>query len=85
MATIYKKPKYYFGNYLQKAQILFWHLLSKNPKLLGKQLFYLNPNIIWQKNYIMLKAQNYFLAKTFFDCERSRKLPLKKRDFWSAF
>ena len=69
LATIYKKPKYYFGNILQKpniilatftkSPILFWHLLKKkkkNPKLLDKQLFYQGPNIIWQKNYIMLKA-----------------------------
>ena len=78
MATIYKKPKYYFGNYFQKAQILFWQLLQKaqyyfgifyqkNPKLLDKQLFYQRPIIIWQKNCIMLKAQNYSLAKTYVD------------------
>ena len=106
MATIYKKHKYYFGNYLQKAQynfgnsykkpniilatftkksniiletfikspILFWQLYfgifykkQKNPKLLDKQLFYQSPNIIWQKNYIMLEAQYYSLAKTYFD------------------
>ena len=78
LATIYKKPKYYFGNYFQKAQILFWQLLQKaqyyfgifyqeNPKLLDKQLFYQSPNIIWQKNYIMIEVQNYSLEKTYFD------------------
>ena len=88
LATIYKKPKYYFGNFLQKpniilatiykSPILFWQLFTKDlillwqhfiktPKLLGKQLFYQSPDIIWQKNYIMLKTQNYSLEKSYFD------------------
>ena len=72
-----------FWQLLQKAQTLFWQLLQKaqyyvgpmslwqhfikNPKLLDKQLFYQSPIIIWQKNCIMLKAQNYSLAKTYVD------------------
>ena len=95
--TSYKKPKYYFGNYLQNAQILFWKLFTKSPNtilatfykssILFQQLFtkaqyyfgnylqkpnnilatiYKSPNIIWQNNYIMLKAQNYSLVKTYF-------------------
>ena len=64
LATIYKKPKLlwqlYFGIFYKKEK-------KKNPKLLGKQLFYQSPNVIWQKNYIMLKTQNYSLAKTYFD------------------
>ena len=68
LATIYKKPN-------TTLATLFWHLLSKrkekkkNPKLLGKQLFYQSPNVIRQKNYIMLKTQNYSLAKTYFDIQ----------------
>ena len=84
LVTIYKSPILFWQLFTKSSNIILAPF-SKNPKLLGKQLFYINPNIIWQKNYIMLKAQNYYLAKTFFDCERSRKLPPKKRDFWSAF
>ena len=42
-----------------------WQHFVKNPKPLDKQLFYQNPNIVWQKNYIMLKSHNYSLAKTY--------------------
>ena len=75
--NVIQKTQCYFGNFYKKPNtilapftkslILFWQFLSKNPKLLGKQSFYQNPNIIWQKNYIMLKAQNYSLVKTYFD------------------
>ena len=73
--------QHYFGNFypkkkkkpnailatLTKSPVLFWQLLSKNLNLLDKQLFYQSPNIIWQKNYVTLKAQNYSLAKAYFD------------------
>ena len=60
-----------FWQLSQKNPVLFWQLEKnkkiKNLNLLGKQLFYQSPNIIWQKNYITLKAQNYSLAKAYFD------------------
>ena len=75
LATIYKsrmlfwqlftKNPNYFGNFILASSIK--KKRKKNPKLLGKQLFYQSPNVIWQKNYIMLKTQNYSLAKTYFD------------------
>ena len=58
LATFYKKTQYYFGNILQKNPMPLRQHFIKNPKLLGKQLVYQSPNIISQKYYIMLKAQN---------------------------
>ena len=57
LATIYKKLKYYFGNYSQnpnttlvtiyKSPILFWQLFTKMPKYyFGNYLQ--KPNTIWQ-------------------------------------
>ena len=83
LATIYKKPKYYFGNYLQKAQILFWHLLSKNPKLLGKQLFYLNPNIICKRIILCSKPKTIFWQKHFL-IVRDRENCLSKREIFGV-
>ena len=71
LANIYKKPN-------TLLVTLVWHLLykkkklkkikkKKTPKLLGKKLFYQSLNVIWKKNYIMQKTQNYSLAKTYFD------------------
>ena len=76
LATIYKSPML-FWQLFTKSPILLWQLYfgifyqkekkKKNPKLLGKQLFYQSPNVIRQKNYIMLKTQNYSLEKSYFD------------------
>ena len=68
-----------FWQLFTKSPILLWQLYfgifyqkekkKKNPKLLGKQLFYQSPNVIRQKNYIMLKTKIYSLAKTYFDIQ----------------
>ena len=69
------KPKYYFDTYftkpniilaiIHKAQILFWNLFYKAQYYFGtyftKSKYY----------YIMFKAQNYFLAKTYFHILKS--------------
>ena len=56
---IYKKPKYYFGNYLQKAQIQFWQLLTKAQYYLGN---YLQSSILfWQ----LLTKTQYYLGNYF--------------------
>ena len=69
LATIYKKLKYYFGNYSQnpnttlvtiyKSPILFWQLFTKMPK-------YYFGNYIQKPNIILVtlqKAQYYFGKK----------------------
>ena len=52
--TIYKKPKYYFGNYLQKAQILFGNFLQKLNTILAT--IYKSPLLFQQ---LLTKAQHY--------------------------
>ena len=69
LATIYKKLKYYFGNYSQnpnttlvtiyKSPILFWQLFTKMPK-------YYFGNYLQKPNIILVtlqKAQYYFGKK----------------------
>ena len=80
LATIYKKLKYYFGNYLQKpnivlatiykSPILFWQLFTK-AQILFWQLFTKGQYYFGKNNYIMLKAQKYSLAKTYFHLLKS--------------
>ena len=58
LATIYKSP-ILFWQLFTKAQILFWQLFTKVQYYFGKN------------NYIMLKAQKYSLAKTYFHLLKS--------------
>ena len=78
MATTYKKPKYYFDNYLQKAQILFWQFLQ-SPLLhdnifIKSQTIYKKPKYYFgnylQKDQILFrqlftKSPNTFLANIY--------------------
>ena len=66
--TSYKKPKYYFGNYLQKAQILFWQFFTKAQYYFSNYLQ--KPNIILATTYKSpilscnyLQKPKYYLAK----------------------
>ena len=58
------KPKCYFGTYFTKPKYYFWQLLIKPNNTLAP--IYKSPNIILTKTITLcLKAQNYFLAKTY--------------------
>ena len=66
LATIYKKLKYYFGNYSQnpnttlvtiyKSPILFWQLFTKTQYYFGN--FTKSPILFWQ----LLQRTQYYLA-----------------------
>jgi len=74
--TIYKKPKYYFGNYLQKPKYYFGNYLQKKSPNTILATIYESPNTIlatisksqilfWQpfiETQILLKVQVLFLA-----------------------
>ena len=61
---LHTKPKCYFGNYFTKPKCYFWQLLIKPNNTLAP--IYKSPNIILTKTITLcLKAQNYFLAKTY--------------------
>ena len=56
--NIIKKPKCYFGNYLQKTQTLFWQLFTKSPNTI-LATFYKSPILFWQ---LFTKSLNTILA-----------------------
>ena len=71
----FTKPKYYFGNYFYKAQILIWHLFSKaQDAILAKTIilsyktqiliwhyFYKAQILIWQLSlHYFIKPKYYF-------------------------
>ena len=74
LATICKNNKYYFGNYLQKAQILFWQIFIKTQYYFGNYLqkpntilttIYYSPMLFWQRSNTILahsiqKAQDHW-------------------------
>ena len=72
---LFTKAQYYFGIYLQKPKysknpILFWHLFTKAQYYFGTYLQ--KPKYYFDKNnYIILEAQNYSLAKTYFHILKS--------------
>ena len=66
LSTICKNSKYYFSNYLQKVQILFWQIFIKTQYYFGNYLqkpntilttIYESPILFWQ---LLTKAQYYF-------------------------
>ena len=78
--TIYKKPKYNFGNYLQKAQILFWQLFIKAQYYFGNYLqkptiilatTYKSPTLSWQ---LFTKVQILF-GKIITLCSKPKTIP----------
>ena len=73
-------PKYYFGNYLQKAQILFWQLFTKAQYYFSNYLqkpniilatTYKSPIISWQ---LFTKAQILF-GKIITLCSKPKTIP----------
>ena len=73
------KTQMLFWNLFYKAQMLFWHLIFQSPNAILAPNF-TNPNIILapilqNSNAILApsfaKAQNYFLAKTYFHILKS--------------
>ena len=88
---LFTKAQYYFGIYLQKPKyyknpILFWHLFTKAQYYFGTYLQ--KPKYYFDKNnYIILEAQNYSLAKTYFHIlksltHRKYKLPVPQKYFF---
>ena len=67
LEPIYKKRKYYFGDFYKRPNTI----LSKNQNYWANN-YSTKAQISFGKNdYIMLKAQNYSLAKTYFYILRS--------------
>ena len=56
LAPNFTKPKWYFGTYFCKAQILFWHLISQSPNdiltpIFTKPKYYFGTKFIKPKYY----------------------------------
>ena len=74
LSTICKNSKYYFSNYLQKSQILFWQIFIKTQYYFGNYLqksntilttIYKSPMLFWQRSNTILahsiqKAQDHW-------------------------
>ena len=61
--NIYKKPKCYFGNILQKNPILFWKHFTKKSNATSAT-FYQKPKTIGQT--ISLSKPKYYFAKVLY-------------------
>ena len=60
--TLFYKTQILIWHLYYKAQILFWHYFTEPKFILA--IIYKSPKYYFGKNnYIMLKAQNYLLAK----------------------